>query len=76
MTDLKIQAPILPKKLEGIPEGLPPEEVERLQKLHARVTDFLLHLIQAFLRTGYYTPEHPESARAKEGLYQKFKDLF
>jgi hypothetical protein len=76
MTDLKTTPPIPHKKLEGIPEGLPPEEVERLQKLQAKLTDFLLHLIQAFLRTGYYTPEHPESARAKEGLYQQFKGLF
>jgi succinate dehydrogenase flavin-adding protein (antitoxin of CptAB toxin-antitoxin module) len=28
------------------------------------------------LRTGYYTPEHPESKRAKEGLYDRFKSLF
>jgi hypothetical protein len=77
MTDLKTATPI-PKKrgLEGIPEGLPPEEVERLQKLQTKLNDFLLHLIQAFLRTGYYTPDHPESARAKEGLYQQFKTLF
>ncbi len=76
MTDLKTQPSVLSKRLEGIPEGLPPEEVERLQKLQIKLIDFLLRLIQAFLRTGYYTPEHPESARAKEGLYQQFKDLF
>ena len=76
MTDLKKTTPILTKKLDGIPEGLPPEEVERLQKLQAKLTNFLLHLIQAFLRTGYYTPDHPESARAKEGLYQQFNILF
>jgi predicted nucleic acid-binding OB-fold protein len=77
MTDLKIATPVLTKRgLEGIPEGLPLEEVERLQKLQAKLNDFLLHLIQAFLRTGYYTPDHPESARAKEGLYQQFKTLF
>ncbi len=76
MTDLKSTTPILPKKLEGIPESVPPEEVERLQKLQAKLADFLLHLIQAFLRTGYYTPDHPESTRAKEGLYQQFKNLF
>jgi hypothetical protein len=64
------------KALAGIPEGLPPEEVERLQKLQVKLNDFVLHLIQAFLRTGYYTPEHPESKRAKEGLYQLFKNLF
>ncbi len=65
------------KKLPtGIPEGLSPEEVEHLQKLQAKLHDFVLHLIQAFLRTGYYTPDHPESKRAKEGLYQQFKNLF
>jgi len=76
MTDLKTTPPIPHKKLGGIPEGLPPEEVERLQKLQTKLTDFLLHLIQAFLRTGYYTPDHPESVRAKEGLFQQFKTLF
>ncbi len=68
--------PILEKKSPGIPEGLPPEEVERLQKLQIKLTDFVLHLIQAFLRTGYYTSDHPESKKAKEGLYQKFRELF
>lgn len=73
MAELKTS---FPKKLEGIPEGLPPEEVERLQRLQVKLTDFVLHLIQAFLRTGYYTPEHPESKKAKEGLYGQFKVLF
>ena len=58
------------------PAGYSPEEVERLHKLHFQLTDFILHLIQAFLRTGYYTPDHPEWKRAQEGLYQKFKQLF
>jgi hypothetical protein len=75
-TDPKTAPPIFTKKIDGIPEGLPPEEVERLQKLQAKLIDFLLHLVQAFLRTGYYTPDHPESARAKEGLYQQFHILF
>jgi len=64
------------KKPDGIPEGLSPEELERLQKLQSQLTQFILHLIQAFLRTGYYTSEHPESIKAKEGLYQQFKNLF
>jgi hypothetical protein len=67
---------VLAKKVEGIPEGLPPEEMDRLLRVQARLTDFVLHLVQALLRTGYYTPEHPESIKAKEGLYQQFKTLF
>ena len=61
---------------EGIPEGLSPEELEVLQKLQAQLVDFILHLIQAFLRTGYYTPDHPESKKMREGLYEEFKGLF
>lgn len=68
--------PIPGKKVEGIAEGLPPEETERLLRLQTRLTGFVLHLIQAFLRTGYYTPEHPESLRSKKGLYQEFQSLF
>jgi hypothetical protein len=76
-TSDKTVAPIPQKKgLEGIPEGLPPEEVEHLQKLQSKLADFILHIIQAFLRTGYYTPDHPESKKAKEGLFQQFKSLF
>ena len=41
----------------------------------ANLANFLLSLIQAFLRTGYYTPDHPESKSAKTGLYQGFRDL-
>ena len=61
---------------EGIPEGLPPEEVKHLQQLQSKLTEFILHLIQALLRTGYYTSDHPESKKATEGLYQQFKNLF
>jgi HEAT repeat protein len=68
--------PSLKRTLEGIPDHLPPEEIERLQKIQSRLNDFVLRLIQAFLRTGYYTPDHPESKKAKEGLYQEFKTLF
>jgi HEAT repeat protein len=77
MTTTKPPPPTpLRKGLEGIPEGLPPEEVEHLQKLQSKLTEFILHILQAFLRTGYYTPDHPEAAKAKEGLYQQFKNLF
>lgn len=64
------------KSLDAILKVLSPEEIEHLQRLQSTLTDFTLHLIQAFLRTGYYTSDHPESKKAKEGLYQKFKEVF
>jgi hypothetical protein len=42
----------------------------------ARLAQFLLALIQAFLRTGYYTPNHPQARSAKVGLYDEFQKLF
>jgi hypothetical protein len=45
-------------------------------KLRASLAKFLLSLIQAFLRTGYYTPDHPEARKAKLGLYEDFQGLF
>jgi len=41
----------------------------------AGLSDFILSLIQALLRTGYYTPEHPESKKAKQGLYAMFQAI-
>ncbi|MGD8382627.1 MAG: HEAT repeat domain-containing protein [Syntrophobacterales bacterium] len=45
-------------------------------EIKARLAEFLLALIQAFLRTGYYTPDHPEAQKAKMGLYEDFQGLF
>ena len=45
-------------------------------EIKAKLAEFLLVLIQAFLRTGYYTPDHPESQKAKVGLYEDFQGLF
>jgi HEAT repeat protein len=46
---------------------------------HTEIKDhlakFLLSLIQAFLRTGYYTADHPQSKSAKEGLFEDFQNL-
>ena len=61
---------------KNIQAGHPLERHPSLEDLEPKLTDFILHLIQAFLRTGYYTSEHPESKRAKEGLYQQFKSFF
>jgi len=61
------------KGLEENTKGFPAKEGELPPHRQSQLTDFILHLIQAFLRTGYYKPEHPESKRAKEGLYQQFQ---
>jgi len=45
-------------------------------EIKVKLAEFLLALIQAFLRTGYYTPDHPESQKAKVGLYEDFQSLF
>jgi hypothetical protein len=69
MTTSKPEKPTFERLgFEGIPEGLAPEEIEVLQKLQAQLVDFILHLIQAFLRTGYYTPDHPDSKKYREPL--------
>ena len=45
------------------------------KEIKDHLAQFLLSLIQAFLRTGYYTPDHPQSKHAKEGLYEDFQRL-
>jgi hypothetical protein len=42
---------------------------------HNQLSEFIVSLIQALLRTGYYTSEHPESEKARAGLYTKFREL-
>jgi HEAT repeat protein len=46
------------------------------KQIQEKLAQFILILIQAFLRTGYYTPDHPESKKAKAGLYEDFRALF
>jgi HEAT repeat protein len=46
-----------------------PQERERMQPVAA----FVLSLVKAMLRSGYYAPEHPGSKKAKEGIYSDFK---
>jgi len=45
-------------------------------EFRANLAKFLLSLIQSFLRTGYYTPDHPEAKNSKLGLYEDFQRLF
>jgi hypothetical protein len=62
----------------GAPEkiGPPPRPDETREAIKARLAEFLLALIQAFLRTGYYTPNHPQAKSAQVGLYEEFEKLF
>jgi len=46
------------------------------KEIKAKVADFLLSLIQAFLRSGFYTSDHPEAKKAKVGLYEDFQNIF
>jgi len=41
----------------------------------SRVYEFIVSFTQALLRTGYYTFDHPESKKARAGLYSKFREL-
>ena len=52
-------------------ELMPDIDETRLNKL----SEFIVSLVQAFLRTGYYTSEHPESEKARLGLYDRFTEL-
>lgn len=63
----------LPESENTVVEPIPDDP---LKELKAKLADFLLALIQAFLRTGYYTPDHPQSKKARIGLYEDFKNLF
>lgn len=40
-----------------------------------KVREFTLALLQAFLRTGYYQPGHPEARKAKSGIHANFCSL-
>ena len=46
------------------------------KEIKTKLADFLLSLIQAFLRTGFYTSDHPEAKKAKIGLYEDFQNIF
>ncbi len=41
----------------------------------SEAADFILSFIQALLKTGYYTPGHPETQKAREGLYAEFNKV-
>ncbi len=62
-TPLEIEAPPTQDK-----KNLTPEERTRVKP----AADFIMDLTRAMLRSGYYSPEHPGSQEAKQGLYSNF----
>lgn len=55
--------------------GTKPKPHDPHNEIKDNLAHFLLSLIQAFLRTGYYTADHPQSKSAKEGLFEDFQNL-
>jgi HEAT repeat protein len=64
------------RELPRDPIGQEPTAEDPHKAVRDRLAQFILSLIQAFLRTGYYTPDHPESKKARVGLYDEFQGLF
>jgi len=62
-----------PQKREGLHTR--PTRGDPHKDLKDQLAQFFLSLIQAFLRTGYYTPDHPEAQKARVGLYEAFQGL-
>jgi hypothetical protein len=62
--------------LETPGSGTPSRPENPHNGIKTKLADFLLSLIQAFLRTGFYTSDHPEAKKAKIGLYEDFQHLF
>lgn len=49
-------------------KNLTMEERDRIKP----AADFIMDLTKAMLRSGYYSPQHPGSQKAKQGLYTQF----
>jgi hypothetical protein len=62
-------APPVISTADRVRRDFAPQERERMQP----VAVFILGLVKAMLRSGYYAPEHPGSKKAKEGIYADFK---
>ena len=43
--------------------------------VNPEVAEFILTLIQAFTKTGYYMPDHPEAEKATSGLYDRLQHV-
>lgn len=52
-------------------KDLTPEERRKVEP----VGEFVMDLTKAMLRSGYYSPDHPGSMQAKQGLYKRFRNI-
>jgi hypothetical protein len=52
-------------------KDLTPEERRKVEP----VGEFVMDLTKAMLRSGYYSPDHPGSMQAKQGLYSRFQSI-
>jgi HEAT repeat protein len=50
-------------------------QVNKDENLPKEIADFILSVIQAFLKTGYYMSEHPEAKKATSGLFASLKRI-
>lgn len=49
--------------------------IEKDFPVNPELSSFVLSLIQALLKTGYYTPKHPEAQKARSGLHETLQRL-
>jgi len=54
-----------------VKKDLTPEERRKVEP----VGEFVMDLTKAMLRSGYYSPDHPGSMQAKQGLYTRFQSI-
>lgn len=50
-------------------------QIDKDKNIPQEITDFILSMMQAFLKTGYYMSEHPEAKKATSGLFASFKRI-
>ena len=51
------------------------EDLASIKRDFSGGSRFILSFIQALLKTGYYTPDHPETQKARAGLHDGFQSL-
>lgn len=52
-----------------------PPQTEEDQKLRVDLAQFVMDLVKAMTKTGYYDPDHPQARQARGGLHAHFRGL-